>query len=221
MTNMKLSKRLQMICDLVDLGSDVIDVGCDHGLVGIYLATEKNCKVVCSDINEKALANAKKNIQENHLEDKIKTVITDGLEQMDTFDKTILICGMGTHTMMHIINHISCYDMKEFILQANTDLELLREYMVNQGFYISDERYLCERGKHYVFMKFKPGNLPYEKDDFLIGPVLKNSSRDYLEYLYQKRKELLQQIPRKHMKIRKKLRQEKRKIKKYLKNVEK
>lgn len=217
---MKLTKRLQTICDFVDFGSDVIDVGCDHGLVGIYLATEKNCKVVCSDINENALANAKKNIQENHLTDKIKTVITDGLDQMDTLDKTILICGMGTNTMMHIIDHIPCYDMKEFILQANTDWELLREYMVSQGFYISDEKYLCERGKHYVFLKLKPGNLPYEKEDFLIGPVLKNKDRAYLEYLYQKRRELLKQIPYKHIKIRKKLKQEKRMIKKHLKNVD-
>jgi len=213
---MKLTKRLQTICDLVDIGSDVIDVGCDHGLVGIYLATEKSCKVVCSDINENALENAKKNIRN----DKIKTVITDGLEQMDTFEKTILICGMGTNTIMHIINHILEYNMKEFIIQANNDWEQLREYMVDQGFYIADERYICERKKHYVFMKFKPGNMLYGDEDFLIGPVLKNSNYEYLNYLYSKRKELLKKIPIKHIRIRRKLRQEKRLIKRYLKNVE-
>ena len=38
----KLSKRLETISSLVPRGSKVIDIGCDHGLLDIYLYQKKN-----------------------------------------------------------------------------------------------------------------------------------------------------------------------------------
>ena len=42
MTNM-LSIRLQKIADMIAEGSNVIDIGCDHGFLDIYLTSVKNC----------------------------------------------------------------------------------------------------------------------------------------------------------------------------------
>ena len=42
MINVKLSKRLKAIADLVDKDSKIIDVGCDHALLDIYLLKNKN-----------------------------------------------------------------------------------------------------------------------------------------------------------------------------------
>lgn len=216
---MKISTRLRAICEFVEPGSDVIDVGCDHGLAGIFLALEKHCTVVCTDINENALNNAKKNIVNYGVEEKVKAVITDGLQEMDISNKTILICGMGTRTIMHIINHVIEYNMKELIIQSNNDLDELRKYMFEEGFYIADEKYVVENDKHYVIMKFKIGNMPYTIDDIIIGPVLK-TDKYYLQYLYDNHASLLKQIPHKYHKERKKLKQEKNIIRDYLKNVD-
>ena len=61
--NIKLNKRLETVASFVDDNSNVIDVGCDHALLTIYLVqTKKNIKALASDINEGPLEGAKKNI---------------------------------------------------------------------------------------------------------------------------------------------------------------
>ena len=60
----KLSDRLKKIADYVNDDSSMIDIGCDHGLLDIYLIQKKkNIKLIASDVNPNALNNAKKNIK--------------------------------------------------------------------------------------------------------------------------------------------------------------
>ena len=55
----KLSKRLEAISSLIPKKSNIIDIGCDHGLLDIYLYQNKIVtKVIASDINENAINNA-------------------------------------------------------------------------------------------------------------------------------------------------------------------
>ena len=64
MINVKLSKRLKAIADLVDKDSKIIDVGCDHALLDIYLLKKTIIKkAIASDVNEGALNQAKRNIK--------------------------------------------------------------------------------------------------------------------------------------------------------------
>ena len=56
----KISKRLELIASFIPDNSKVIDIGCDHGLLDIYLyQNKKNISIIASDINEQALNNAK------------------------------------------------------------------------------------------------------------------------------------------------------------------
>jgi len=48
---MKISRRLRTIAEFIPNGSKVIDVGCDHALLCIYLSLEKECTSVATDIN--------------------------------------------------------------------------------------------------------------------------------------------------------------------------
>ena len=79
---MKLSKRLEAVATLVDVGKRVIDVGCDHGYLDIYLTLNNENKCIATDINEKALNSAINNIKKFNLEDKIETKLTDGLKDI-------------------------------------------------------------------------------------------------------------------------------------------
>lgn len=193
---MKLSKRLQIICDLVDEGSSIIDVGCDHALIDIYLVQQKKVNAIAADVNRNALAIAKRNILSYHLENQIQTVLTDGVEGLSTKDKTILICGMGTQTMIDIINHMQEYDMKDMILQTNHDQEGLRRYLMDKGFEFIDEVYLKERGKSYLIMKVRLNKKNYSKVDEWIGPIIKKKYPDYVQEYLEKQRYILNKIPK-------------------------
>ena len=60
---MKLPKRLNAIASLIEKDTNVIDVGCDHALLDIYLTLQNKNKCIATDINENALNIAKKNIK--------------------------------------------------------------------------------------------------------------------------------------------------------------
>ena len=58
-----LSKRLESISSLIKKEDDVLDVGCDHALLDIYLSNKYNKKYYASDLRESALDMARANIK--------------------------------------------------------------------------------------------------------------------------------------------------------------
>ena len=83
----KLSKRLEAISSLVPVNSKVIDVGCDHALLDIYLYQNKiSNKIIAADVNQNALNNAKDNIKKAKLEKIIEARLGNGI---DTLNKTV------------------------------------------------------------------------------------------------------------------------------------
>ena len=57
----KLSKRLETVASFIDKkDKSVIDIGCDHGLLSIFLAEKyQNLNIIASDVNDNALESAK------------------------------------------------------------------------------------------------------------------------------------------------------------------
>lgn len=172
----KISKRLKVIADLIDDNSRLVDIGCDHGLLDIYLVqTKKNIEVIASDINENALGNAINNIKKYKLDNVIKTVISNGLNNIDTTSlDTIIISGMGAHTIAGILyNNIKkLKNIDTIIIQSNNDLDFLR-YKVNKlGYKIVDEELVKDAGIIYTVIKFKKGIKFYTKKQLYFGPLL-------------------------------------------------
>lgn len=67
----------------------VLDVGCGYGAIGITLSKFFDIEVTMLDINERALALAKKNVKLNGLEN-IKIIESDGFEKItDEYDYII------------------------------------------------------------------------------------------------------------------------------------
>ena len=86
---MNLSKRLEAVATLVDIGAKVIDVGCDHAYLDIYLTLNNDNKCIATDINRNALSIAEANIKKYNLEDKIETKLTDGLKDLKIYSTII------------------------------------------------------------------------------------------------------------------------------------
>lgn len=216
---MKLSKRLLTICGMVEDGSNVIDVGCDHALVDVYLAKFRNVQAIAADINENALKGARENIARNDVEKQVEIVCTDGLDGLDVENKSILICGMGTQTIIQFMNRVSKLTMKEVIVQTNHDIARLRKFMRKKGFRIIDEKYLVERKKTYVFIKFVPGKQKHRYMDDDIGPILKTKEPEYLKWLSKVNQSVLEKIPSKYYLKRLKLKRVNRYIEKELRKI--
>lgn len=93
---MELSKRLFMTASMVDRGSIVADVGCDHGYTAIYLVQNGICpRVLAMDVNEGPLARAKEHIREAGLSAYIETRLSDGLSAMKWVEETGADGGTG------------------------------------------------------------------------------------------------------------------------------
>lgn len=192
---MNLSKRLQAVATLVDINSRVIDVGCDHAYLDIYLTLNNKNKCIATDINQNALNIAKKNIKEYKLDKKITTYLTDGINGIK-INKTdnIVISGMGTHTILSILDKKTLSDT--LIISSNNELKLLREEVIKLGYFIDSEIFIFDKGKPYVIIKFKKGSKRYNKVDYAVGPILKYNEA-YKKYLIKKNREIMKKIPNK------------------------
>ena len=173
----KLSKRLEAISSLVPNNSKVIDIGCDHGLLDIYLYQKKiSNKIIASDINENALQNAKENIKKNKLENNIETRLGNGLDTLRETDDidTIIMSGIGAHTAVGILknNLNKLKKINTIIIQSNTKIEFLRKETTKLNYIIEDEMLIEDNKKIYTIIKFAKGKKKYSKKELFFGPIL-------------------------------------------------
>ncbi len=153
-----LSKRLSKIAVLVPKNCRVADIGTDHGYLPIYLIKNGIASFVyASDIAEKPLKSAQKNIETSGLHN-IETRLSDGLENIapDEID-TAVIAGIGGEVISGIIER--CEWIKDsrytLILQPTTSPEKLRAYLADNGFLVEHEVAVFENSKIYSIMRVK------------------------------------------------------------------
>lgn len=180
----KLSKRLEMVANFIDNNDkSVIDIGCDHGLLSIYLANKfKNLKIIASDVNKNALDNAKKNITKCGLNDRIETRLGSGISVINNNDNidTIVVAGMGTNTIVEFLkcSRDKLVNVNKIIIQSNTDLYFLRKNMVSMGYFIDDEELVVDKGIIYTIIKFVKGKKKYSYKELYLGPILISKNSD-------------------------------------------
>ena len=170
-----LSKRLESLIKYIDKNDKLIDIGCDHGLIDIYLVKNNIINsIIISDIHEGALKAGQENVKKHHLEKQIDARLGNGLEvlKQDEVIDTVLISGMGTSTILKILNNNYLKNINKLILQSNNNHEELRKEVVKLGFIITDEEFFTDNKKNYINIVFKRGNKKYKKDELRYGPIL-------------------------------------------------
>ncbi len=190
-------ERLKKIASYTKGSRVVCDIGCDHAYALIFAIKEYD--VSCGfavDIAEGPLKNALKMIEQAKLEDKIKTIQSDGFTALnkDMFD-TAIIAGMGGILMCSILAQgLEKIRDKTLILEANQDTSKVREFLASHDFKIVEETALIEEDKYYEILVAKPGHASYNPYDIAYGPIIrKTKPEDFLKH-YQKKIEQLTSI---------------------------
>lgn len=193
--------RLKTIASFIEQEDRVADIGCDHAYLSIYLVQNKMCQsVIASDINSNALENAIQNIKKEKLEKKIPVVLSDGLENISQNEvDTLVLSGMGTTTILHILKDVCQDKIKKIIVQSNNDLYKLRKKMKEYGYFLQQEAIVYE-GKHYYCIgKYEQKPKVLKKVEFYFG-LYQERNKNYYEFLQKEMHTIYGRINWKHPK---------------------
>lgn len=200
---MKISDRLKEIGDFINPTDKVIDIGCDHALLDIYLCEKyDDIKVIASDIHEGSLKSAITNVDKQNLSDRIDLRLGDGLTIVNSDEiDTIIISGMGFYTIKDILsNEPKMVNVKKIVVQSNTDVVKLRKFIIKLGFKIVREKLVKDNDIIYTIIEFNLGEEKYTYDEIYFGPrILENKDDLFYEYYSKKLlkyENLLLQIPK-------------------------
>ncbi len=170
---MQLSKRLQAVADLVTQGYRLADVGCDHAYTSIYLADWGiSPQIIAMDVNQGPIDKAKENIKRYGCADRIEVRKSDGLEKLKPGEvDAILIGGMGGALTIEILLRRPdiLKEVKELILQPQSEISKVRKMLIKQGFLIVKENMVQEDGKYYVMMKAVRNEVVKKQEDYLLS----------------------------------------------------
>ena len=176
---LELTPRLQAIADWVPDGAAFADIGTDHAWLPIWLIQNNRVRrCIASDINIKPLRGARENARawrENQVKSaeltgeestrqnvcqKIQFRLCDGLSNIrpDEVD-VIAIAGLGGENIADILKRAPwiCDKKYKLLLQPMTRAELLRRFLSENGYQITREKLVPDRGILYPVMEATAG----------------------------------------------------------------
>ncbi|MGM9668259.1 MAG: class I SAM-dependent methyltransferase [Faecousia sp.] len=183
-----MTNRLLACCGFVRPGDRVIDVGTDHGYLGIYLLQNGIASsVIASDIAEGPLAAARQNAVKFGLSHKMRFFLSDGLQSVPRDFDCMVCAGMGADTMVSILERSPWLRDPRYrlVLQCQSRRPILREYLSSTGYRIRRET-LAKDGKFlYTVMEavYEPGE-PLTPAQCWLSPALLESGSPLLPAFY-------------------------------------
>lgn len=183
---MTLGPRLLCVAECVRNGGVLCDVGTDHAMLPIYLASQgKISRGYATDVNEGPIMTARRNVESIGLSHMIECIHTDGLCGTGELGITdISICGMGGELIARILSE--CDYIKNqginLVLQPMSRVSELRKYLYDSGFDIVDEHYVLETGKFYNILvcRYVGMCIEYDEIELLLGKNYEAKKNDEL-----------------------------------------
>lgn len=188
--NLPLSPRLLACAAFVRAGSRIADVGCDHGYLSIYLLKNGTASFsFASDINEGPLQAAVQNANKYGVADKMSFHLSDGLRNVPREFDTMVCAGMGADTMIHILQQAPWLKSNAYrlILQCQSKTPMLRQYLSQQGWRITEESALKDGRFLYTVMdvSWQPDYPKLTTGECYFPPaLLENPGEDTIAYYH-------------------------------------
>lgn len=183
-----ISDRLLACAQYVKRGSRVADIGCDHGYLSIHLLTNGiAASCIASDVKEGPLQSAQRNARKFGVAGKIEFCLSDGVRDIPKDFDCMVCAGMGGDTMIHILEDAPWLKDERYtlILQCQSKTPMLRRYLSEKGWLISEEAVLRDGRFLYTVMKvlYRPTSETLTVGQFYFSPaLLKNPSKDVPAY---------------------------------------
>lgn len=184
-----------MIASLVENGERIADIGTDHAYLPAYLILNGVCPcAIASDIGKGPLENAKETIEKYGISDRVKTVLSDGLDNisLDETD-TLILSGMGGDLICDILSRADINKLRErhIIAQPQSHSEKVRLFFIENGFEIAKEDICFDTGHIYICMSARfSGKRDYPKHYEYYGELIKNKSELVGEYFHNVTKQM-------------------------------
>jgi len=169
---MKISKRLASCARYTDGFINLADIGTDHAKLPILCVSSGYVsKAQAIDNKEGPFVLAFSNVKKYDLQDKIKVVLADGLEKIDSDTDVAVISGMGGELIAKILQKDSLGNIKRIILQPNNHSSSIRRILPNIGYRIIDEIVLEDSKKIYEIIVLEKGTSELSEIETQFGPV--------------------------------------------------
>lgn len=186
--NIPLSPRLKACCAFLAPGERVADVGTDHGYLGIWLIKQGIApSVIASDIGQGPLSAARANAERFGCTDKMEFCLSDGVEHIPRDFDTLVIAGMGAHTMVHILENAPWLQDRRYrlVLQCQNKTHLLRRFLSQNGWQISREQIVRDGRFLYCVLEavYQPGHSLTPGQCWLSPALLSCGSPHLAEYI--------------------------------------
>ena len=114
--------------------------------------------MIAMDVRSGPLERAREHIREYGLQDRIETILSDGLHGLKTGEANGMICaGMGGPLMEKILTEgrEQAQGFAELILQPQSEIPHFRTFLMDEGYLLLDENIIYEEGKYYFMMKVR------------------------------------------------------------------
>ncbi|MBD5429311.1 class I SAM-dependent methyltransferase [Lactobacillus sp.] len=174
-----MEERLTQLALMVDKDARVADIGTDHAYLPIELVnTGKINFAIASDVAKGPLQNAKKDIEQAGLQDKISARLGSGLVTIKTEDKidTVVIAGMGGKLMVDLLQEAKQRGnlYPTLILEPNIGEPNVRKWLEENNYQIVQEKIIEVAGHIYELIKATHGNKKYKLTlkEINFGPLL-------------------------------------------------
>ena len=176
--------RIEALYSFIDECDKVVDVGCDQAKLGLMLA-KRGQYSIASDRSVNVIDRARHDLGRNKY---IDLRVSDGLDNIKEGEAdTLVLAGMGTHTMIEILNKTSLR-FKKIITISNNYHNILREKMNGLNYKVDSELIVEDMDKFYNLIVFVPGNSEYSERELLLGVnhVDEDMYKKYISFLKNK-----------------------------------
>lgn len=196
---MELSVRLQAVADLVSEGLVIADVGTDHGYIPIYLVeTKKLEQAIAMDVNKGPLLRAREHIETAGYAGQIECRLSDGVSALQPGEcDGVVIAGMGGALTIRILEEGKevFRNLREFVLQPQSELQKVREYLCRNAYCIVEENMVLDDGKFYTMFRVINQMAPaYNTIELRYGKLLLEEKNAVLQKYLKKEQTVKEQI---------------------------